>query len=155
MERQPGSHAVTRLRDELLSRLRALVEARGLDVGQVARRAGVHPKTIRRLLAGEPVSWETIEAVERGLRVDLARAVDADPADFRRFPHPCPVVGWGQAAQVLGVHRDTLYLHRRRVADRTRRPWWPNPEAVVTWYQALLACETPTPTPLHGREGAP
>lgn len=62
---------MTRLRDELLSRLRALVASRGLDVGQVARRSGVHPKTVRRLLSGEMMSLATLEAIERGLRADL------------------------------------------------------------------------------------
>lgn len=62
---------MTRLRDELLSRLHALLATRGLDASQVARRSGVHVKTVRRLLAGEMMSLATLEAIERGLRADL------------------------------------------------------------------------------------
>lgn len=85
---------MTGLRAELLARLRELVEARKLTPHQVARRSGLHVKTIRRLLRGETMLLETIEQVEQSLRADLLRrgadAPDPSERDVTPSPEPSP-----------------------------------------------------------------
>lgn len=59
------------IRDRVLGRVRDEVERRRLSVEDVAQRCGLSARTVRRLLAGETASWETLAKVEAGLRVQL------------------------------------------------------------------------------------
>lgn len=118
---------------------------RKLTHQELAGRAGVSVKTVRRFLAGQTCSLDTAAALSRALRVDLDSGrpqvpVDAEgrgkmPKDAERLS---PVVGWKEAAKVLRLHRDTVLAVRRR-AGCERRPWWPSREAVLEWFAGLLA----------------
>lgn len=79
---------MTTLRAELLARLRALVEARRLSARQVALRAGLSVRTVRRLLRGETMLLETLEQVERALRADLLRRSETGPEAPIEQPSP-------------------------------------------------------------------
>jgi hypothetical protein len=61
-----------------------------------------------------------------------------------------PVKSWRAAAAVLGLSEDALQRHRKAHGDRTVRPWWRSPGAVVACYEALIA-PPPAPPPARRR----
>lgn len=131
------------LREALLVRLRAALEARRWDYRRLAERSGLHPKTVRRLLEGQRFSLPTAERVARALGVDSnGPGAPQEPAGTRKTPQDTaelsPVVGWKAASVVLRVSEDTLGRSRRRARD-THRAWWPSPGALAEWWMGLLA----------------
>lgn len=156
-----------RLRDRLVERVRAEIDARNLSPEQVARRAGLEtPKTVRRLLSGETCSLDTLEAVANALGVDLldsacpvvgqlrpASANDGHPPQ-RSEPLPDrPVDGWAQAALVLGIPARTLYRKRARLGAKRADPWWPSVAACRRWWERLCAAPPPRGISTLGRPG--
>lgn len=59
----------------VLGRLWRAMHAKDLDETQLAKQAGLHVRTVARLLDGETFDPRTIERIERTLRVELT----ADP----------------------------------------------------------------------------
>lgn len=121
---------------------------RGRDLVEVARAARVHRRTLRRLLEGPTFGPATVRKVARVLRVDLDQVI-ADsartqmPTDAERSgkvpkgaEEVSPIVGWKAAAEVLGVHRDTLRAARRAAGDQ-RKPWWSSAKACAAWFDGL------------------
>jgi len=123
--------------------LAAIGETR-FDPERLQARTGLHPKTIRRLLSGVGVGWDTLEAVAAALHIQLVENCTC-PAPGEHGQRRAivsigqggSVMGWGQAAIVLGIARRTLF-ERRRGSGCTRRPWWPSREAVLAWYEGLV-----------------
>jgi len=74
---------------DLADRLRALREARGLGVSELARRAGLSPRAVRLIETGKVADpgLGTAARLARALRVDL-RAL-ADDAVFREELKRC------------------------------------------------------------------
>ena len=63
---------------------------------------------------------------------------------------------WRGAAEILGMSEDTLARHRRSHGDRTLRPWWRDHEAVISWYEALIAPPSqPEPQRRRPRQSVP
>jgi hypothetical protein len=54
-------------------------------------------------------------------------------------PAVTPIKSFAKAAQVLGMSEDALLRKRRRCNDRTRVAWWRDTEAVVRWFEAMIA----------------
>lgn len=152
-------------RSTLLARVQAAVDRKGLTVEQLAMRTGLHRKTIRRFLAGETFSLDTLERVEEALHIRVA-GDEQSPVDSRapirakvghgdppvtedsRGPNRAkvghrrvgPVIGWDQAAQQLGISRRTLQRYRRELGDR-EVPWWRSPDALAAWFDRLVSVE--------------
>ncbi len=128
------------LRAELRARLVEALQRKRLDVDQVARRAGLHPRTIARLLRGETQSLATLEQVADALRIDLLGDGDCacTPTDADRRGKTPEVQGWRQAAQVLGIHRDTLAARRDEAGCRLTWPWWRDADACRKWFESLV-----------------
>jgi transcriptional regulator with XRE-family HTH domain len=55
--------------------LRRAACAQGLTQAALAERAGLHVRTVRRLLQGETCDLATVEAIARVLRVDIRLVV--------------------------------------------------------------------------------
>lgn len=133
------------LRQAVAAAVRRRMRARGLTVDEVAQRAGVHPRTVERLVEERTLSEETVDKVALALGIDLEIVAVATDRTIshqnaperttmdRRGP---AVAGWEQAAQVLGVHRNTLRRWRRRAGDHTA-PAWESREAVFAWARGL------------------
>jgi transcriptional regulator with XRE-family HTH domain len=136
-------------RSALLERVRRAVVAKRLTPDQVAQRTGLHRRTIQRFLDGRTFSLETLESIEVALRIRVAgeqpmpedsgapNRTNLHQADAAE-PKPVPVVGWDQAAQVLGMHRNTLHRRRQQHGDDTATPWWRSRESVAEWFEQLL-----------------
>lgn len=143
----------------VVEQVRAVVQRRGLSEAEVARMAGVDPKTVRRLLTGQTCGRSTLEKVCTALAVPLdlnalvsaevARQVQREVArltrDSRIRPEMAetvqrwqgPVSGWSQAARLLGISRTTLFERRRAAGDLTDDPWWRGVESLYDWYDEL------------------
>lgn len=165
---------MTTLRAEYLATLRRALAAGGLSSAELARRAGVHVKTIRRLRAGCSVSLTTLDALADALGVASPAQIEGDlratvleilehrgQVDSERcnvVQDGAPVVGWRQAAIRLDVSRWTLWRHREAAGDDSE-PWWPNEAALLAWYAAIRAegrrREAGALAALHAREAEP
>jgi transcriptional regulator with XRE-family HTH domain len=143
----------------VVEQVRAVVQRRGLSEAEVARMAGVDPKTVRRLLTGQTCGRVTLEKVcaALGVPLDFTLLVSAEVArqvqravarltrDSRNRPEVTrlaqswqgPVSGWSQAARLLGVSRETLRVRRRAAGDMTSDPWWRGVESLYDWYDEL------------------
>ena len=136
-----------------VEQVRQAVERRGLTEAEVARMAGVTPRTVQRLLRGETCGQETLERVclALGVPLDLAALVEArvlarvrqatrqdrtGPAKVGQ-DRTQPVYGWGQAAIALGVTRRSLHRYRREAGDLLPIPWWEDRAALVAWFREL------------------
>lgn len=121
--------------EQRIAAIRAHVARRHLEPADLARRLGVHPRTIRRLLDGRTRSPALVDAVARVLGLGDTRPTLPHVAPSR------PVTSWSEAAVVLGVSRWTLQRWRRRAGDRRVRPWFADPQACQEWGRALAAGE--------------
>lgn len=121
--------------EQRIAAIRAHVARRRLEPADLARRLGVHPRTIRRLLDGRTRSPALVDAVARVLGLG-----DTRPTMSHNVPAQ-PVTTWSQAAALLGVDRRTLQRWRRRAGDRRVRPWFADPQACQEWGRALAAGE--------------
>lgn len=133
------------VQDERLPRIHAAMERRGLTCKDLAQWTRLNERTIQRFLRRETFDLRTLAKVEGALRLG---AVGGDaPSDSgvgKRVntlvvPPACPVVGWKQAAQVLGVSVWTLWATRRNMGQERRRAWWTGPDACRRWYEAMIA----------------
>lgn len=133
------------LSPERREQIRAALADRGLrrPPEEVARMAGVDPKTVRRFLRGKTFSLATAAKLAAALRVDLdSLMTDAPPDVVPGAPtspgvaRVAPVTSWKEAANVLGVHRSAVWERRKRVGD-THAAWWPTPAACLAWFEAL------------------
>lgn len=127
------------IRETIAARARRALAQRHLTPEEVARRAELHPKTVRRLLDGKQFSEDTVDAVAAAVRVDLVDCGCPESASNRPEPPEiaCPVAGWKVAARVLRVPLSTLRAQRERAGD-THGPWWPSVDALVGWYEGLV-----------------
>lgn len=129
----------TTLRRELVARLLAEVERRGLDPDALAKRTGYDKKTIGRILKGETCNLETLERVEAVLRVDLLDC--SCPEQEQDGAEGCsmvqPVSGWIQAALVLRLSRWTMRRWRAKLGLDDVLPWWPSERALLAWWEKL------------------
>lgn len=125
----------------IVQTVQAAADQRRLTLEEIARRAGVSKKTVRRFLGGHTFSVDTAAKLARALRVDMDSVrPKAHTNAHERTTMPTdaqPVSGWKVAAQIIGVHRNHL-LAVRRERGETRRPWWPSRDAVLAWYTALV-----------------
>lgn len=122
---------------EARQRVLAAMRTRHLEVEDVARLAGYHPRTIERFVKGRTFNPKTLDKLEHVL--GLARKARNDR--YRPVPAKSghePIVGWEQAAQVLRISVRTLRRHRREHGD-TSRPWWDDVTVVKAWYATLIA----------------
>lgn len=131
------------LQQAIEQRLRVEVSKRGLTASELARRAGYTERTAQRLLAGDSVSWTSIERTENALRVDILDSGSPDTVkDGAAWCNPVqsdrPIVGWAQAAIAIEVSRWTLWRWRARLSDETK-PWWPSKAACRTWWWKLMS----------------
>lgn len=126
------------IRETIAARARRALAQRHLSPEEAARRAELHPRTVRRLLEGSTFNEETVDALAAAIRVDLVDCVCHGSANERPEPPEiaCPVAGWKTAARVLRVPLSTLRAQRARVGDE-HGPWWPSVDALVDWYQGL------------------
>lgn len=136
-----------------VEQVRQAVAERGLTLDEVARRAAVHRRTVKRLLDGERLNEATLRRVAAavGVRLGLDDPDTEERAKVRELVREVvgadrgkmgqPVTGWEQAAIVLRVSRWTVQRARRRAGD-VSRPWWPSREAVLTWWERLLQGRT-------------
>lgn len=135
------------LQDTHRARIRQAIERKGLATKQVAIRAGLHERTVRRFLDGETFNLDTLAALEQALRLDPvtgeAPGDDSDAPRRTKVHHEAggPVVGWRQAAIALGVGRNTLTRKRKERGDRKAEPWWKSVAAVREWFERLLGRE--------------
>lgn len=120
---------------------RRVVEAmarRHLTESDVARLAGVVPRTVERFVRGHTFGLDTLAKLERAL--GLARKANNDR--YRPVPAKSghePIVGWEQAAQVLRISVRSLRRHRREHGDTTSRPWWDDVGTLKQWYATMIA----------------
>lgn len=122
----------------LLEAVRHAVERRGLSHAEVAQRVGVHERTIRRLLTGQTCSPALLDRTARALRVPSpgeGRSLSPIVASVSAAP---AIVGWRQAALVLGVSPRTLQRWRRRARTTRHRPWWASADDCKAWARALV-----------------
>lgn len=141
-----GEGGAVTLQDHHRTRIVAAMKRRSLTCKDVARMAGCHERTVQRFVEGETFGLETLAKVEAALRLvsDVGTPTDSDVGKRRNVTEPPrqgAVVGWRQAAIALGMHRDTLYEHRRRHRDATVIPWWRSEAAVVAWFEKLISRE--------------
>lgn len=135
-----------------VERLAAKVKERGLSNVEVARLVGCAPRTVIRVLRGQSRRMETLRKFAAALRVELDNmrlSTSESAAHSPKVQHSaakssngdisCPVIGWRQAAQTLGIARDTLWRDRHRYGCRMSRPWWESAAHVRAWYQALTS----------------
>lgn len=119
---------------------RRVVEAmarRKLTEGDVARLAGVVPRTVERFVRGHTFGLTTLAKLERALGLARKPASDRYRSVSAKNGQD-PIVGWEQAAQVLRISVRTLRRHRREHGD-TSRPWWDDVGALKQWYATLIA----------------
>lgn len=132
------------LQDRHRTRIRAAMERRHLTCRDVARMAGCHERTVQRFVEGETFDLRTLAKVEGALRLGAVCDAPSDSGVGKRV-NPLvvtpsgPVVGWKQAAQVLGVSVWTLWAMRRNMGQERRRAWWTGPDACRRWYEAMIA----------------
>lgn len=131
------------LREELRARLIRAIQRKKLGVEQVALRTGLHERTIQRLMSGETLRLVTLEEVAEALRINLlddseCRPVPTDADGCGKTPKSIAVVGWRQAALVLGIHRDTLAARREEAGCSRVWPWWKDEEACRAWFDRLM-----------------
>jgi transcriptional regulator with XRE-family HTH domain len=146
---------VTAIRAEILATLRAALAAGGTSAADLARRAELSPKTIRRLRAGHPVSARTLELLADalgiaapldGLEADLRATIREVLAEEAARDSACsnvvqsgaPITDWRQASIRLGVSRWTLWRHREAAGD-TSEPWWADEAELRAWYARIRA----------------
>jgi len=130
------------LRATIRTRIQRAIARKRLTYVQVAQRAGLHPRTVQRLVEGETLNWETVEAIEGALRVELVDVVEHDSHVGNRVnplgaPKPRPVMGWRQAAQVLGMSVWTLWSRRKAKGDDSEA-WWRSEDACRDWYERMM-----------------
>lgn len=132
------------IRDSLVRALRKACDARGWTDVQLARRMGVHRRTVTRAWRAE-AGLETLEAMADALDVDLdssGHLVEPDRDRIRQVS-ATPVVGWSAAADVLGVSTRTLARVRAERAGR-RRAWWKSPRALLEWFDGVVSLDEST-----------
>ncbi len=80
------------------------------------------------------------------LRPEHATCPDCDLAAQAAAPSPAPttvtaasnpITSWRHAADILGLHEDTLRAHRKRHHASLTKPWWASADDVHTWYRDL------------------
>jgi hypothetical protein len=54
---------------------------------------------------------------------------------------------WRRAAEILGMDENTLKRHRDEHGCKMRRPFWRSEEAVLEWYETMIAPPEPPPKP--------
>lgn len=134
-------------RGRIKEALQQAFDQRRLTPAELAGRAGVSERTVRRFFAGRTCSLDTAAAIARVLRVDMDSSwpgmrQDAAGSDKARqsAPELSPIVGWKRAATVLGLSRRTIERTRRAAGDR-HRAWWPSRDALLKWFAGLLVGE--------------
>jgi hypothetical protein len=128
------------IRETIAARARRALAQRHLSPEDAAKRAELHPRTVRRLIEGATFCEETIDALASAIRVDLVDCECHEGGMERREPAEIgtTISGWKMAARVLRVPERTLRDQRDRTGD-THGPWWPSTEALVGWYERLTS----------------
>ena len=128
-------------------RVLSAMERRRLTPAEVARMAGVVPRTVQRFVEGKTFSLQTYDLLAAALRLE---GPVADPSldsgvgtcvKVLAVQHKGPVSGWKQAADLLGMSRWTLWSHRRQHGDRTVTPRWRDADALWRWYDRMVGKE--------------
>lgn len=127
------------IRATLTRRLRAACDAKGWTDLVLARRMGVHRRTVARAWK-ERVSMETLESMATVLGVDLDNDSHPETTERVRTRQAIPVVGWKAAADVLGVSTRTLGRVRSERGNG-RRPWWKSPQALLDWFDGVVSSD--------------
>jgi transcriptional regulator with XRE-family HTH domain len=123
---------------QLLDLVREAAQRRQLAPKDLAIRLGVHERTVRRLLAGQTVSPALLDQAAKVLRVS-AESPRPLLAASGRSVSTAPVIGWKQAARVIGVPPRTLRRWRaRHGVPRSHQPWWADDDACRTWWRSVV-----------------
>lgn len=100
-----------------------VMEATGLDATNVARRAGLDPSTLTRLMKAQPrggLRRATLEALERHfgipLPIEMAAPAVAKPAVMAPHTHDVPIHG------LVGTHAEGRFFWNQTVLDYACRP---------------------------------
>ena len=128
------------IQTEARRRVLAAMERRKLTPEDVARLAGVVPRTVERFVRGHTFGTTTLAKLERALGLARKPANDRYRPMTVRTGHE-PVVGWEQAAHALRVSVRTLRRQRRRHGDETPTPWWGDVDELKRWYATMIAVE--------------
>jgi transcriptional regulator with XRE-family HTH domain len=128
------------IQTEARRRVLAAMGRRGLTAEDVARLAGVVPRTVERFVRGHTFGTTTLAKLERALGLAKKPANDRYRPMTVRTGHE-PVVGWEQAAHVLRISARTLRRHREQHGDETSRPWWGDVEELKRWYSNLTGAK--------------
>lgn len=124
--------AVTTLLDAVLE----AVERRGMTHAEIALRVGCHQRSISRLLSGRTCSPVLLDRVARVLKLTVGGGMGNKVQQSASVSEGAPIVGWTEAARVLGVHRNTLLLWRR--GHPRRRAWWASANDCRAWARTLV-----------------
>jgi transcriptional regulator with XRE-family HTH domain len=127
-------------RVEARQRVLAAMGRRGLTAEDVARLAGVVPRTVERFVRGHTFNPKTLDALETALGLTRKERNDKRRPLSPKNAHD-PVVGWEQAARLLRIGVSTLRRHRREHGDETSRPWWGDVEELKRWYSNLTGAK--------------
>lgn len=123
--------------DDNRASVEAAMRRKGLTCKDVARRTGLCERTVQRFVRGETYNLRTLDRLVYALRVEVG---NRNAAIVRKMPQP-PVVGWEQAANVLGVSVDTLCRRRKAHGQMDREAWWASEAACREWYQGMFGEE--------------
>jgi transcriptional regulator with XRE-family HTH domain len=74
----PGMKWPTDVRERLSTRLRREARMQGLTGNEIARRGGMDPRTVRRVLSGHTMCWDTLTEVSRVMRLKLSEVLQAE-----------------------------------------------------------------------------
>lgn len=127
----------------IVARLKRAVVDRRLSYADVARRAGLHPRTVERCLEGETYSAETATAIAAALRIELD---DSTEERLLQGLQLWPLLGsrapWARLAdlaELLGVQRPALVKRVVRAVKAGKLA----PEEVRRAYDADLVPTVP------------